>query len=329
MLSRHASRFPYESELQNLLQVIPALQRQILTNYNEGRTSLCASDFDLIRNWRINPNMTTEMAEYLSPSGWNEMKALAQRFQAAFPTILSSTYSFSDYLFQASDFERTHGSLNAFADGLFGDGDHEHIQFVDPPVPDLYLQSIPHCFLFADIMFTVEQTAFEKGPEYQEMVDQVCAKLGFHGSNVLRHSDIGLLALQCKYDQTWNLDYTTLSPFCAAFSAANAEVIQYYQDIYRKGYGTPEYRRLSENVICFTLQDMLRFIQSNDPSDHKARLFNTHINNVLLLLHFDAFDGDDVLTRHNFAQQSQRTWRSNVLLPIFMYYSQWQLILWS
>lgn len=319
MSSRHGSRYPFERDLPNLLQFLPALQRQILTNYDAGRTSLCASDIELIRNWQFNPNITMDNAEHLSPSGWSEMRAMGQRFQAAFPTILSSTYSPNDYFFQTSNFERTRSSLSAFADGLFGDGGHEQVVFEDAPEPDLYMRPFVHCSLFADQNFAAEQAAFVEGPEYQEMVMQVSARLGFHNSNVLRYSDVVLLALQCKYDQMWNLNYTTPSPFCAAVSVANAQVIEYYQDLYwyhRIGYGRPEHRRLSENVMCFTLQDMLRFIQSNDPNDHKVRLFNGHVNQFLMLLHFDAFDDDEVLTRHNFAQQSQRIWRSTEFLPM-------------
>ncbi|XP_037028749.1 multiple inositol polyphosphate phosphatase 1-like [Bradysia coprophila] len=321
MSGRHGSRFPFEGDLPNLRSELPVLQRQILTNYNEGRTSLCASDFDLIRNWQFNPDITEENAEHLSPSGWNEMKEMAQRFQAAFPTVLPSTYSPNDYFFQNSNFERTRSSLNAFADGLFGDGGHEQVQFEDIPEPDLHLRPFNHCPLYTDLNLAVEQDAFVEGPEYQEMVMQVSAKLGFHNSNVLRHSDIVLLALQCKYDQMWNLNYTSPSPFCASFSVANGQVVEYYQDLYWYhiiGYGQPEHRRLFENVMCFTLQDMLRFVRSNDARDHKLRIFNGHVRQFLMFLHFDAFDGDNVLTRHNFAQQSQRVWRSTELLPMAM-----------
>lgn len=321
MSGRHGSRYPFVGDLPNLRRALPELQREILRNYNEGRTSLCASDFELIRNWQFNPNITDDNAEHLSLSGWNEMKALGQRFQAAFPTILPSTYSPNDYFFQNSNFERTRNSLNAFADGLFGDGGHEQVQFEDAPEPDLYLRPFNHCPLYSNLNLTVEQDAFVEGPEYQQMVMQVSAKLGFHNSNVLRHNDIVLLALQCKYDQMWNLNYTAPSPFCAAFSVANEQVVEYYQDLYwyhRIGYGQPEYRRLFENVMCFTLQDMLRFIESDDAGDHKLRIFNGHVRQFLMFLHLDAFDGDDRLTRHNFAQQSQRVWKSTDLLPMTM-----------
>jgi len=175
-----------------------------------------------------------------------------------------------------------------------------------------------HCPLYDEInAVRTEQIAFINGPEYQEMVVQVSAKLGFHNSHILRNSEVATLELQCKLEQTWNLNYT--SPFCAAFSVANAHVIEYSQDIdfyYRIGYGKPEYRRLYENLMCFHMQDMLRFIQSDDVNDYKAKIFSGHVNLFLILINFEAFDDDVPLTRHNFAQQMQRVWRSSYQLPM-------------
>lgn len=318
MLGRHGARLPLDTELPNILDTVTALHGQILNNYNQGRTSLCASDIELLRNWQFDPNITMDVAGYLAESGWVEIEALAQRYQAAFPTILSSTYSPNDYLFRSTDFQRTRVSLHAFADGLFGVNGNEQVQFEDIPDQDIFMRPYQHCPLYTDInAVRVEQNAFLEGPEYQEMVVQASAKLGFHNSNVLRNRDVALLALQCKLEQIWNLNAT--SPFCAAFSVANAHVIEYSEDVdlfYRIGYGRPEFRRLYENLMCFQMQDLLRFIQSNDSNDHKARIFSGHVNLALILLNFGAFDGDAPLTRHNFAQQSQRVWRSTELLPM-------------
>lgn len=190
----------------------------------------------------------------ISPAGWNEMEAMAQRYQTAFPTILPSTYFPNDYFFRSSDYQRTRYSLHAFADGLFGVNGYELVQFEDIPEPDLFMKSPNHCPLYNDIIPFAEQDTFIQGPEYQEMVMQVSAKLGFHSSNLLRNSEVALLAVHCQYEQNWNFNYTDLSPFCAAFSESNAQVIEYSQDLYwypRIGYGKPEYRRLYENLFCF------------------------------------------------------------------------------
>lgn len=332
LLSRHGARNPEVTyygavELADLISLIPVLHTQILTNYNQGRTSLCASDFELLKNWQFNPNVTMETVGDLSLSGWKEMEGMAKRFQHAFPTILPSTYSPDDYFFASTPSERVQLSNHAFADGLFGVNGYQDVQFEIFTEPDLFLSSYSNCSLFATINNNnpntinswVEHNAFIQGPEYQQMVTQVSAKLGFHNSNVLRNRDIALLIVHCKYEQLLNLNYTDPSPFCAAFSVANAQVIEYSEDLvwyYRLGYGQPQYRKLYENLMCVALQDMLRFIKSNDVNDHKARIFNGHLSQVLILLHFDAFAGDAILTRHNFAQQLQRVWRSTEILAM-------------
>ncbi|KAJ6648434.1 Multiple inositol polyphosphate phosphatase 1 [Pseudolycoriella hygida] len=316
LLGRHGARLPLDTEFPNIFGTITTIHRQIITNYNQGRTSLCASDFELLNNWQFNPNITLDIAGHLAHTGWNEVEALAQRYQAAFPSILSSTYSADHFTFRSTNFQRTEFSLRAFADGLFGVNAHEQVRFDDIPEPDIFMRPYQNCPLYTQInAVRVEQDAFLQGPEYQQMTVQVSAKLGFHNSNVLRIGEVAAIALQCKLEQIWDSNFT--SPFCAAFSVANAQVIEYSEDVdwyYRIGYGRPEYRQLYENLMCFHIQDMLRFIQS--PDVNKARIMSGHVNLFLILMHFDAFDDDLPLTRHNFAQQMQRVWKSSDHLPM-------------
>lgn len=318
MLGRHGARLPLDTELPIILGDITEIHRQILSNYNQGRTSLCASDFELLRNWQFDPNITIENAGHLAESGWIEIEEIAQRYQAAFPSILSSTYSPNDYFFRSTDFQRTQNSLRAFADGLFGVNGNEQVEFEDIPQPDIFMRPYQNCPLYDQInAVRVEQDAFMQGPEYQEMIVQVSDKLGFRNSHVLRTGEIVALARQCKLEQIWDLNST--SPFCAAFSVANTQVIEFSEDVdlyYRIGYGRPEHRRLYENLMCFHMQDLLRFIQSNDVDDHRARIFSGHVNLFLILMNFEAFNGDAPLTRHNFAQQMGREWRSSEHLPM-------------
>lgn len=173
MTGRHGSRLPSDTELPDLIRVVNTVHRQILTNYDQGRTSLCASDFELFRNWQFDPNITMDVAYQLTASGWDEMVALAQRFQTAFPTVLPSTYSTNDYMFQPTMAQRTQDSLYAIADGLFGVNGHEQVRLEDVPEPDIALRPFSHCSNFTallDRVVRVEQRAFIDGPEFQEMV---------------------------------------------------------------------------------------------------------------------------------------------------------------
>lgn len=81
------------------------------------------------------------------------------------------------------------------------------------------------------------------------------------------------------------------------------------------GYGGNQ--RLFSNMNCHIMQDLLTYIQSNDPNDHLARVYSTHSRAVqLFLVTLGVFRDDAHLTRHNFAQQTFRQWRSSVIAPM-------------
>lgn len=317
MLSRHGTRWPNPTELNNIWNN-EHLGQQIQLHYEQGKTSLCASDIELIRNWQFDPNITVELAQYVIAAGWNELEGLGQRYQAAFPSIFSP-YSPNDYRFRASNFQRTQVSLHAFADGLFGLNGHEQIDLEEVVEPDYLLRAYTVCPLYNEIITNLrERDEFREGPEYQQMTTQVSAKLGFHASYALRNNEVATLALICKYEQIWNLNAT--SPLCAAFSVANRQVIEYFEDLefyYRIGPGKIEYRRLFENLVCFNMQDLLQFLQSNDADDHKVRVYSGHVTILpMILMNLGAFDTDEPLTQHNFAQQTQRVWRAGLIMPM-------------
>lgn len=314
LISRHGTRLQSLAQLQSILQHNERLHRDIISNYEAGRSSLCASDMALLRNWHFDPNITLEMEQALTVAGWNEFQGLAQRYQAAFPTLLPSTYSTNDYFFRTTHTARTLGSMRAFADGLFGFNGYQQVVFENVPTPDLLLRPHDFCPLLNEVREdTTEPQAFMNGPEFQQMLSQVSAKPGFHRSQQLRPNEIDVLNTICKFEQIWNLNAT--SPMCAAFSVANYEVFEYYDDLffyYRYGYGHEEFRRLYENVYCFAMRDLLTFIQSDDPNDHKARLYGGHTATVqMLAITLGLFEDDEHLTRHNFARQTFRQWKSS------------------
>lgn len=320
LLSRHGTRLPSRTDLGKIFEHNERLHAGIVSNYGKGRTSICASDMELIRNWQFDPNITLEIEQYLTTAGWNELLGLGGRYQSAFPTLLPTTYSAADYFFRTTDRQRTLASLRAFADGLFGHNGFEQVQFADVPSPDYLLRPYENCPLYSQVInVPIEQDEFVEGPEYQAMIVQVSEKLGFHGSNVLRAVEIETLASLCKYEQIWDLDAT--SPLCAAFSIANHQILEYYEDLdyyYRVGYGYSQYRQLFENLNCNLMQDMLNFLQSNDDqNDHKARIFSTHSSALqLILVTLGVFEDDVKLTRHNLAQQVNRLWKSSLVAPM-------------
>lgn len=317
LVNRHGTRLPSLSDLTKIFAHNERLHQAILRNYESGRTSLCASDYELIRDWKFDPNITFANEQFLTVSGWNELLGIAQRYQSAFPSLLPTTYSRSDYFFRSTATQRTIGTLRAFADGLFGYNGYQQVEFADIDEPDVLLRPYNFCPLYSDIPdIRREQNEFVEGPEYQEMITQVSRKLGFHGSHILTAEEVETLTIICRFEQIWDTNST--SPLCAGFSVANHQVNEFWEDLYyyyRWGYGQTNYRRLFENLGCHLIQDMLRFLQSNDSS--KARLFSAHLPTIqLALVSFGALEDSVLLTRHNFAQQTLRLWKSSLITPM-------------
>lgn len=142
--------------------------------------------------------------------------------------------------------------------------------------------------------------------------------MGFHGSHILRAVEVETLAILCRFEQIWDMNAT--APLCAAFSVANHQVIEYWNDLYyyyRWGYGRRDYRRLYQNLPCHLIQDMLNFLRSNNPNDQRARIFGAHLPSLYLtLVSFGTFEEENPLSRHNFAQQAFRLWRSSIITPM-------------
>lgn len=161
----------------------------------------------------------------------------------------------------------------------------------------------------------VEANAFQNGPEFRAAVSQVNEKLGFRiGSDQLSVQDIRTLWEICRFEKAMNL--TVPSPMCSAFSVANNEVFEFREDLesyYIFGYGVPN-RRLVENIPCELLQNLFRFLQSNDQNDETARIFLTHSSVLqILTVPLRIFEDDLPLSRHSVSRE--RVWKTSWISP--------------
>lgn len=315
---RHGSRFPSVADGDNLFSATDTINVDIINKYNAFKTTLCPSDAQLIKNWQINPNFTLTTPGALTQSGWTELKNLAGRLQKAFPTLLPNRYTAQHYFFRHSPIPRTLTSAQAFADGLFAPNVFNSVDYIGQN-PDYYLTPFNNCPTWFQFYSSVpEATVFAQGQYYQQMVKQVSEKLGFKNSEQLPANTVDKMITHCKYEQIYN--HIAPSPFCSAFSVANHQVNEYYRDLqfsYLSAYGNPAYRKLYENMSCYLLQAMLQFLQSNDPSDQKAKLWFGH--DVTLQFMFTAlglFEDATPLTGSNFPQQTNRQWKSSYLTPM-------------
>lgn len=114
------------------------------------------------------------------------------------------------------------------------------------------------------------------------------------------------------------MDLSVPSAWCSAFSIANNQILEYHADLtyfHGFGYGV-ENRLLVENLNCGLMQDLLTYLQSNDTNEERARVYGTHSTNLqMFLVSLGAFEDQDLLTRHNLAQQMNRQWRTSWISP--------------
>ncbi|CAO1429342.1 unnamed protein product [Diamesa serratosioi] len=314
--TRHAARLPGVNDI-NRINAISTQHQRIITAYNAGRSSLCPEDFQLIQNWRFDPNITVDKEQWLTVAGWNEMSSIAQRYQRAFPTLLPSTYNRNRISFRNTNRQRTQATVRAFADGIFGFNGYQQVTFEPTPDPDRVLRPHDGCSLYDAVSGdTSQRESWQRGAEFQLMLSQVNTKLGLTGNQLLTPRQLRTLWDICNFEQLWNL--AAPAPYCGAFSVNNNAILEYFEDLeyyYTVGYGGP--RRLFENLNCHIMQDMLQYLQSNNANDQQARIFSTHSTPLqLLLVTLGVFEDSVPLTWTNFAQQALRQWRSSYITPM-------------
>lgn len=209
---------------------------EIVKNYEERHTkpdqgALCEEDLELIRNWNWRPNITAEYENFLTVQGWNDLKYLAKNYQAIFPDILDNIYAQDKFLFRHTKTQRTEASYKAFVEGLFGENAYNHIPPPAQPEKDMLLKvsavSAIKNSIFESTSIIIsfqpyemcpawqknseknknvdsEVYKFEESQEYQKMLSDVSARLGFKFT--LSEKQIKNIFDMCRYEQAWDLD---------------------------------------------------------------------------------------------------------------------------
>lgn len=293
-----------------------------MNNYDAGRTTLCRKDFEAIRNWTIDPNLTIENAAIPTEGNRVGMRNIARRLQEYFPTILTKDYSPERFHFRHASSLPTNASIRAFASGLFGENEAENVTFENVPVIDSFLMPISFCPALTQETANQHQlNAFREGPEFEEMMEQVNRKLGFHASNKLSIDRVLAMSEFCRRETMEQFALNNPDAdiaWCAPFSIAHFQLLEYFTDLryfYLAGYGVRN-QRLVENLNCGLVQDLLTLMQSNDNIDQSVRVFVTHSQVIhALMVAFGTFRDTWLIHQHNFAQNSARHWLTSLITP--------------
>lgn len=200
------------------------IQADIARNYDAGRTTLCKQDFEAIRDWSRDANLTLDSASLTTEAGRIGMGNIARRYQQFFPSILNHTYSRERFHFRHTRTMRTNTTIRAFTSGLFGEAESETVVFENVPDDDTFLRPIDFCPPFREeVADQHQQDAFENGPEFEEMMDQINRRLGFHGSGQLSVDTVLTMWEWCRFETATNFELSESdigdpSAWCIPFS---------------------------------------------------------------------------------------------------------------
>ncbi|KAL7027034.1 hypothetical protein ACKWTF_005268 [Chironomus riparius] len=315
---RHGDRLPSTNDINRMIPFSTTQYNNIINAYNQGRSFLCHPDFVTTNTWSWDPNITVSIEQFLTVSGWNMVRNIASRYQAAFPTILPRTYDRSRFIFRHTDRQRTQATVRAFSDGLFGENAYRNVVFTEPPTPDPLLRPHDNCPLYDTASNTeVERARWQNTVEFQTTLTQINDKLGLTGGQRLTARQTRTMWELCQFHQLWEPHID--APFCGAISPFNNLRLEYFEDIdeyYTSGYGLNPVR-LAENLNCPLMQDLLTFLTSNDPNDETVKIYSTHQTAFqLFLVSLGVFRDTTPITADNFAQQANRLWRTSVISPM-------------
>lgn len=307
LLSRHGTRYPSAKFINNVPSA-KSLHQQIVRNLDAGLGELCPEDVVLLKSWKWNDGITPGIQEFLTQQGWDDLVKLAETYKALIQEFTPLVYDPAVFEFRHTNTQRTNASFRGFYEGLFGTGSSEGVP--SPPIPDedLLLRPYEVCPAFDERGDNkIKSNLFENGPEMQQVVREVSARLG----TSLTTSQVDQIWDLCRYEQAWELDLP--SPWCVAFTYENNQVLEYAEDLryyYKAGYGYAEHRTL----MCEAMQDMLSTVSNKDGP--KVTAYFSHSSALSLMLTALDWDRDETpLDFDNYSRMGNRLWRSSVNGP--------------
>ncbi|GBM39305.1 Multiple inositol polyphosphate phosphatase 1 [Araneus ventricosus] len=309
MLSRHATRYPDEEYIVDLIKLLPALKKNITDSFLAGKAKICKEDLEKIEKFEL--NMKKEDGKSISATGAVEAEDLGRRLKRKFSSILDDKYSPEKFLIEYTSKERTRDTAENFAKGLFGD-DYKNIDF-EGKVNDGILSFHKACKQLRkkceDPSYDVSEIdSFQNAALMKNVVKSVSERIGVDVTS----GDIKLLYTACAFGYALN----NSDAWCSVFSKDDLKVLEYNDDIedyYKDAYGND----VNSEQACPIAKYIFDLFKSGENSnDTKVVLHFSHASAMKkVYAMFGLFRDELPLTADAFCSQQNRKWRSSVVSP--------------
>jgi len=267
---------------------------------------------------RWDTNITPEYDEFLTISGWNEMRDLGIVYKLVFPDLIGNSYSSDKFLFRHTDYQRTEGSYKAFVEGLFGEGAYNSFTIDPPQNPSMILNPHDQCPAYKENIEVqngpdTEMTKFRNLEIFRKLRRDVSVRIGYAIPPFTPIPDLLVLNIyeMCRFEKAWFPDKP--SGWCAILTQSQIKILEYHEDLelYMKtSYGFD----INTRLACTAMEDMLNHLHTE--TSPKVIAYFGHIDNIHAQLTAMGAFKDTVPLRHdNFETMGNRRWKTSEICP--------------
>ncbi|XP_058795150.1 multiple inositol polyphosphate phosphatase 1-like isoform X2 [Phymastichus coffea] len=318
MLSRHGARYP-SGKLTSLMLNMTTLRDRILENHRRGAGHLCARDLDELRDWQLDPGLATENADALAMQGESQMRELAGRLKRAFGDLLDARSAKpEDFVFRATDTQRTQASMRAFRRS-FLDAGESLVRTEIPPVNDTLLLAQKFCPAwetgYATEHVSAERDRFTAGPEVRAVLRTIGRRLGFPED--VDFPTVESMYDACRYETAWHPGRA--SAWCLVFRGDELKVLEYRGDLDYYYFCGPG-RAMSAKLGCRPLSDMLGRFRAlaggNSTNQPRGVFYFAHtVTLQTFMAALQMTEDSRSLLASNYADVQDRRYRTSLLGP--------------
>jgi multiple inositol-polyphosphate phosphatase / 2,3-bisphosphoglycerate 3-phosphatase len=204
--------------------------------------------------------------------------------------------------------------FNNFITGLFGSDAYKTIDATAEKSDSILLRPYDSCPLFEEQEDAAEGPdsefiKFQQTDVFKNMLNDVSLRLGYNYT--LSFENISLIWEMCRFEQAWFVQNS--SAWCAAFLPEHVNILEYLEDL-QYFYEAGHVHQLNSNLMCAAIQDMLRFMQTDQMP--KVTAYFAHSTSIQLFLTGLGYGKDsELLKADNYNQMTNRKFKTSVISP--------------